>query len=157
MFSAEVDLSTGDVCYVLDVKKIGAVNAAHIHKGLAGKDGKPVTPVDVTGPDDDLCIAMEPDKLKEIVAAPGAYYVNVHTADFPAGAIRGQFEGPTGESAAPAADATGDEGAPVDAPDGDDAGSGESAAPAADASTDDDAPGDAGSGEGESPAEDAAE
>jgi len=127
-FWAEVDLDTGDVCYLLDVKNIGKVTAAHIHKGVAGKDGKPVTAVDVTGPDDDLCIALEPDALKEIVAAPGAYYVNVHTGDFPAGAIRGQFDGPAAPAKgggapdeAEADDAGGDEGASSEASGGDEA------------------------------------
>ncbi len=134
-FWAEVDMDTGDVCYLLDVKDIGKVTAAHIHKGVAGKDGKPVTAVDVTGPDDDLCIALEPDTLKEIVAAPGAYYVNVHTADFPAGAIRGQFDGPdkpAKEEAAPdeaeADDAGADEGASGEAGGGDEAAPAEEAA-----------------------------
>ena len=130
-FWAEVDLDTGDVCYLLDVNDIGSVTAAHIHKGLAGKDGKPVHALDVTGPDDDLCFAMEPEKLQEIVAAPGAYYVNVHTADFPAGAIRGQFDGPTAppkaeaEPEGAADDAGGGEGASDEAGGGDEAASAE--------------------------------
>ena len=103
-FWAEVDAETGDVCYLLDVADIGDVAAAHIHKGAAGKDGKPVTAIDVTGPDDDLCIAMEPEALGEIIAAPGQYYINVHTADYPAGAVRGQLVGEGGESASEVAD-----------------------------------------------------
>jgi uncharacterized protein (DUF3820 family) len=30
--------------------------------------------------------------LRKIADKPGDYYVNVHTADFPAGAIRGQLQ-----------------------------------------------------------------
>jgi hypothetical protein len=93
-FSAEIDIETGDVCYLLAVEKIADAMAAHIHKGAAGKSGKPVTAIDVTGPDDDLCIALEPSTLEKIVAMPGNYYVNVHTADFPAGAVRGQLVNP---------------------------------------------------------------
>lgn len=102
-FSAEVDVDTGDVCYTLAVNKIGTVTAAHIHAGEAGKDGKPVVGVNVTGPNDDVCMAMEPDKLKEIVAEPWKFYVNVHTADFPAGAVRGQLVGPDGRTGPDAA------------------------------------------------------
>lgn len=90
-FSAEIDVETGDVCYVLAVSDIEDAVAAHIHKGATGKDGKPVLTIEVTGEDEDLCIAAEPDMLKEIIAAPAEYYVNVHTADFQAGAIRGQL------------------------------------------------------------------
>ena len=65
--------------------------AAHIHAGAAGTDGAPVLTLEVTGADGDMCMAAEPDTLKPIVATPEAYDVNVHTADFPKGAIRGQL------------------------------------------------------------------
>jgi hypothetical protein len=90
-FSAEIDTETGDVCYVLSADKIAKPVAAHVHTGAAGTDGAPVLTVEVTGPDGDLCMAAEPDVLKPIVATPEAYYVNVHTADFPKGAVRGQL------------------------------------------------------------------
>lgn len=90
-FSAEIDAETGDVCYVLNVSDIGDALAAHLHAGAAGKDGKPVISLQVTGEDEDLCVAAEPDTLKEILAAPDSYYVNVHTREFPAGAVRGQL------------------------------------------------------------------
>jgi hypothetical protein len=90
-FSAEIDTETGDVCYVLSADKIAKPVAAHIHTGAAGSDGAPVLTVEVTGPDGDLCMAAEPDVPKPIVATPEAYYVNVHTADFPKGAVRGQL------------------------------------------------------------------
>ncbi|MBM3595985.1 MAG: CHRD domain-containing protein [Alphaproteobacteria bacterium] len=90
-FSAEVDAETGDVCYVLVANKISKPVAAHIHAGAAGTDGAPVLTLEVTGPDGDLCMAAEPDVLKPIVAGPEGYYVNVHTADVPKGAVRGQL------------------------------------------------------------------
>ena len=40
---------------------------------------------------EDLCIAAEPDVLRPIVANPAGFYVNVHTGDFPKGAVRGQL------------------------------------------------------------------
>ena len=90
-FSAEVDADAGDLCYTLAVEGIGDVAAAHIHSGAAGTDGGPVTALEVTGDDLDECVALEPDTLQAIIAAPAKYYVNVHTADFPAGALRGQL------------------------------------------------------------------
>ena len=90
-FQAEVDAESGDLCYVLAVDGIGDAMAAHIHTGAAGHDGKPVVTIEVTGEEEDLCVAVEPDALKPIIAEPSAYYVNVHTKDFPAGAIRGQL------------------------------------------------------------------
>ena len=90
-FSAEIDTETGDVCYVLVAEKTAKPVAAHVHTGAAGVDGAPVLTIEVTGPDGDMCMAAEPDVLKPIVATPEAYYVNVHTADFPKGAVRGQL------------------------------------------------------------------
>lgn len=90
-FSAEVDVETGDLCFVLAAEDIGDAVAAHIHKGSAGSNGKPVITIEVTGEDEDLCVAVEPAKLEPIIAAPADYYVNVHTAEFPKGAIRGQL------------------------------------------------------------------
>lgn len=90
-FSGQLDVDTGDLCFTLSATKIAPATAAHIHEGAAGVDGKPVANLTVTGPSDDSCVAAEPDLLKAIVAAPGNYYVNVHTADYPKGAVRGQL------------------------------------------------------------------
>lgn len=90
-FSAEADPDTGDFCFTLSATGIDAPTAAHVHTGAAGKDGPPVITVQVTGEGSDECVAAEPDTLKAILAAPEGYYVNVHTAAFPKGAVRGQL------------------------------------------------------------------
>lgn len=89
-FVVEIDAEAGDFCYTVTSSKIAAPNAAHIHTGAAGANGAPVITIDPKG--DDECLAVEPDVLKPIVANPAGYYVNLHTADFPGGAIRGQLE-----------------------------------------------------------------
>lgn len=90
--TADLDADSGDFCFTLSAAGIsGAPVAAHIHSGKAGDDGPRVAPLQVTGEGTDECIAVEPDTLKAIVAAPGDYYVNVYTAAFPKGAIRGQL------------------------------------------------------------------
>jgi hypothetical protein len=90
-FAAEIDPDTGDLCYTLTVKAIATPTAAHIHKGAAGTDGDVVIPLNVTGTDGDECSAVQHEVAKAILANPAGYYVNVHTADFPKGAIRGQL------------------------------------------------------------------
>jgi len=90
-FRAEINTETGDFCYTLYGEKIAAPTMAHVHAGAAGANGAPVITIDVTGKGSDMCIAVEPDKLKPIVANPAGFYVNIHTADFPAGAVRGQL------------------------------------------------------------------
>lgn len=90
-FRVEINTETGDFCYTLYGEKIAAPTMAHVHTGAAGTNGAPVITMDVTGKGSDMCIAVEPDKLKPIIANPAGYYVNIHTADFPAGAVRGQL------------------------------------------------------------------
>lgn len=87
-FTADIDADSGDFCYTLTATKIAKATMAHVHSGAAGANGPPVITIDVAS---DECVAVDPEVLKAIVAAPGDYYVNVHTADFPAGAIRGQL------------------------------------------------------------------
>ena len=89
-FEVEIDADAGDFCYTVTSTKIAAPTAAHIHTGAAGANGAPVVTIDPKGNDD--CLAVEPDVLKPIVANPAGFYVNLHTADFPGGAIRGQLE-----------------------------------------------------------------
>ena len=88
-FTAEVDADSGDFCYTLVARTSDKPVAAHVHAGAAGASGPPVLTIMVTGPGTDECLAAEPDKLKEILAAPENFYVNVHTATFPKGAVRG--------------------------------------------------------------------
>lgn len=90
-FSAEMDAESGDLCFTLVVDKIAPPTAAHIHLGAAGADGDPVATIAVTGSGSDECIAMQREVAKAILANPAGYYVNVHTADYPKGAIRGQL------------------------------------------------------------------
>lgn len=90
-FTVTVDPETNDFCYSLWADGIGKPTMAHLHSGAAGASGPPVITLDVTGKDDDECLAVDKEKLDPIVANPSAYYVNVHTAEFPGGAVRGQL------------------------------------------------------------------
>ena len=90
-FRAEINSETGDFCYTLYGEKIAAPTMAHVHTGAAGTNGAPVITIDVTGKGSDECIAVEPEKLKPILANPEGFYVNIHSADFPGGAVRGQL------------------------------------------------------------------
>ena len=84
-----VNGDTGKVCYELTmVTGIGAVTMAHIHRGAAGTNGPPVVTLDA-GPAG--CVSGDPAAVQDVEVNPGGYYVNLHTADFPGGAIRGQL------------------------------------------------------------------
>jgi hypothetical protein len=86
---------TGQVCYLIVVTRLdGTVTAAHIHKAPAGANGPVVVPFNP--PVDGFvhgCTTVAPALAADIGANPSAYYVNVHTTVFPAGAVRGQLRG----------------------------------------------------------------
>jgi hypothetical protein len=87
--------TTSKICVAILVDGIRTPNAAHIHKGgrnVAGpisvalkhpRSGSAGTAVG--------CTRGTASTLLDIARNPGRYYVNVHTSDFPAGAIRGQL------------------------------------------------------------------
>jgi hypothetical protein len=82
----------GEVCFQLTVSDIAPATAAHIHVGPLGVAGPVVvglTPP--TGGSSSGCVSADRDLIKDIIKNPDAYYVNVHNADFPAGAVRGQL------------------------------------------------------------------
>ena len=92
--TAQVTLNPdkGEVCYDLTVANIQEATMAHIHEGAAGKAGPPKVTLDApkTGSAKG-CKTADAAVVKEIMANPGNYYVNVHNAAFPKGAVRGQL------------------------------------------------------------------
>lgn len=93
--TAKITLNPGknQVCYELTVDKIAPANAAHIHSGAVDKSGPPV--VTLTPPANGSskeCAPLDQEKIMDIIKNPGNYYVNVHNAEFPNGALRGQLD-----------------------------------------------------------------
>jgi hypothetical protein len=88
----EINDTTNTVCTDLEVRQIEQATAAHIHRGASGVNGPPVITLDVPDDNDsDDCDEVPDALVDEIRNNPGGFYVNVHTADFPDGAIRGQL------------------------------------------------------------------
>ena len=84
--------ATNLVCTDLEVRNINSVTAAHIHEGRAGVNGPPVITLDAPDDDDsDDCDTVSDALVDRLRRDPSAFYVNVHTADYPNGAIRGQI------------------------------------------------------------------
>ena len=87
-----LDAKKGRVCYRIKLKKVGTVMAGHIHKGgktTAGPISVPLFASPTKQPKG--CAKASKSLIKAIIKKPGAYYVNVHSAKFPAGAARGQL------------------------------------------------------------------
>lgn len=91
-----VDQSGSQVCYVLRAAAITLpAAAAHIHEARAGTTGDVVVPLSppnaegvATG-----CVEGTIEVINGLPRTPSDYYVNVHTSDFSAGAVRGQLAG----------------------------------------------------------------
>lgn len=97
-----------EVCFDLRWDDIGTPTLGHIHKAPAGVNGPIVVTffhalgLPATDPLLDRlergrledCVDVADDALlADIVANPAQYYVNIHNARFPGGAIRGQLGG----------------------------------------------------------------
>jgi glucose/arabinose dehydrogenase len=85
----------GEVCFVIVATDLTTpTTAAHIHVGeedVAGDVVVPLAPPDEGGASAGCVSGVEGSLIDDIVDNPSGYYVNVHTEEFPAGAVRGQL------------------------------------------------------------------
>ncbi|MCC6625794.1 MAG: CHRD domain-containing protein [Chloroflexi bacterium] len=83
------------VCAALKVKDITLPAAnAHIHNAAAGANGPVVVNLPIpnaAGTSNGCTLGVSAGLTNLLKTAPANYYVNVHTSDFPAGALRGQL------------------------------------------------------------------
>jgi len=90
--------TSSDTALCYDYSAMLEVSAAHIHAAPAGVVGEIVVPFDVAlgpfGIPGGCTFDVEADLVADILADPASYYVNLHTEEFPAGAIRGQLFAP---------------------------------------------------------------
>lgn len=91
--SAQITLNQGqgEICFSIETSNVDNVLAAHIHVGAAGVNGGVVVNFDWANTGGSGCVAAEAELIKQIRQNPSDYYVNVHSPEFPAGAIRGQL------------------------------------------------------------------
>lgn len=82
------------VRYSVFTQNIAAPTMAHIHRGVAGVNGPIVIDFNAATLTNGTATTTQA-LASEIIANPSGFYVNVHTADFPGGAVRGQLAGAT--------------------------------------------------------------
>ena len=87
-----LDPAVNEVCFKLTADGIAEATAAHIHAGTVDVAG-PVA-VEITAPiggSSEGCTVAEASLVNELSTNPAGFYVNIHNAEFPDGAIRGQL------------------------------------------------------------------
>lgn len=83
-----------DICVDLEVRSIGQVTSAQIHRGGPGVNGPAVVRLDRPDgedQDEDDCDTIGDALADQIQANPGEFYVSIATTEFPNGALRGQL------------------------------------------------------------------
>lgn len=88
-----VNPGQNQVCYKLTVANIDPATAAHIHEAAPGVAGPVIVGLGAPNASGTSsgCVGVTRELALEILKDPGDYYVNVHNAAFPAGAVRGQL------------------------------------------------------------------
>jgi len=93
--TARITLNQGQrqVCFDLEVFDIAPASASHIHRGEAGVAGPVVVTLGppTSGASSGCVIGVNRALIRQIRRSPEQFYVNVHNADFPPGALRGQL------------------------------------------------------------------
>ena len=87
-----IKTSTNEICFELSVTGIDEADAAHIHKGEPDVAGPVV--VELTAPaggSSEGCTAVRAEVANELAVTPLSFYVNIHNAKYPKGAVRGQL------------------------------------------------------------------
>lgn len=87
---AVVTINGTTVNYSVLTSNISAPTLAHIHRGAAGVAGPPVVDLNINALSNGTATISQ-SLANEIAGNPAGFYVNVHTNDFQAGAIRGQL------------------------------------------------------------------
>ena len=93
---ALIGLHDNTLTYTISWRGIGTPTEADIHAGVSGVDGPVVVPLFTTPrpPDGFVSGAVtvtDPTVLAELRSDPGRFYTDLHTSNFPGGAVRGQL------------------------------------------------------------------
>lgn len=89
--SGSFELMEDGLHYTIEVEGLsGPVTAAHFHAGEEGVAGDVVQPITFTNDRAEGVWALSDEQREDL--EDGMFYVNVHTAEYPNGEIRGQVE-----------------------------------------------------------------
>jgi hypothetical protein len=87
-----LDTATNELCWDIKVQNIGDPTAGHIHVGDAGKSGSVIVDLNLPANGLKACTAVDGKTMGHLSGGPKSHYLNIHTAEFPNGAVRGQLQ-----------------------------------------------------------------
>lgn len=87
---ASVTTGDGEVCATITSDATEPM-AAHIHVGTADVAGDVVIDLTEALGGEETCVMADQAVIDDILADPAGFYVNLHNAEFPDGAVRGQL------------------------------------------------------------------
>jgi len=88
--TATVRITGTRLCYSLSLSKV-VPEGGHIHRGKAGADGPIVVKLFTGKVVSKRCVTVAAPLARQIAMTPGGFYVNLHNAKYPDGAVRGQL------------------------------------------------------------------
>jgi hypothetical protein len=86
----KLDPKAGKACWTIAIKGAGTLLSAHVHRGLAGKNGPVVIPLGDRWSKNG-CVFVSAKTLNAVAKSPKSYYVDVHTKAYVNGVVRGQL------------------------------------------------------------------
>jgi hypothetical protein len=89
-----LDPAAGTITFTAFALNIATPTASHIHRGAAGVTASPLVAFNLPfagGVSSGTLTGIASSVLTEIIGNPAGFYFNIHNADFPGGAIRGQL------------------------------------------------------------------
>lgn len=87
----KANLSENLFCFQLQFIGISEVTGGHIHIGHVDESGPIVINLHIDVNGQDGCVPAGRATLRRIIDNPQAFYINIHTDEFPNGAIRDQL------------------------------------------------------------------
>lgn len=90
-----LNITKNTICFTnMKTKGLVHVIGAHIHLGASGIHGSIFITFDISNFNRvrQTCMKVAHPVLVDVAKHPGDYYFNVHTKDFPGGAVRGQLK-----------------------------------------------------------------
>lgn len=87
-----LDTAANQLCYELAWQNIDDPTAAHIHVGNPGQSGAVMVDLNLPANGPKACTTIDSTTMGHLSGGPKSHYVNLHTASYKDGAMRGQLQ-----------------------------------------------------------------